>query len=70
MILQIEDERKAGARELWFIPASVRSLMIDQPLDAARDGERNRARRKQQSEQGPGGLRSRRRPAARSSGLA
>ena len=60
MIFQIENFREAGAGELIFLPAAVRTLRGPQEVDARGHGFAAAFPGRQQGQQGPGRLRRRR----------
>ena len=64
VVSQVEDAGEAGAGELRFVPSAVRTLSIDQELQAALEGGVLSESGGAESEQRPGGLRRRRRALA------
>src|SRR6185295_13701014 len=68
---QIKDAGEAGARVLLLVPAAVRTLHPEQPLDAAaHDGIGDRGARREKAEDGPRGLRRRARALGLRGGIA
>src|SRR5262245_49702382 len=61
VIAQVKHLRKTGSRELFFVPRAVLVLRVQQELDSSLDGGRLSFAGGTEAENGPRGLRGRRR---------